>query len=287
MLESTSNASTEMDSTDSDCFDVNFTTEAIGSSANAIRSILKRLQKSDQSTTIFVKFTNVPPQVAADQKFPKGYRRMYNLQDRSLIVTIPNGPHDSAVSNFTRLFSHTATTASIPVTAFTSLGSKRVEGFYCSKEPDGSLYTVSTPLPGIKRWPTIVIEVGFSEAKKKLRSDAAWWIANSEAQTNTVITISIHKSVAEITFEVIVPIYPIRILRNSRRRYESEVRQSIVVSRPPGGQNQPILTTPNGPLKISCQELLCRPPIPPEVDPDISVQTLEEVALLVWYEQGV
>lgn len=132
-----------------------------------------------------------------------------------------------------------------------------------------------------------MVQVGFSESRRKLRADAAWWITISEGQVNVVITVSIPKSAAEVAFEAIVPAHPVPTFRNGRRRYASTVRQSIVVSRQPGGQNHLISTTPHTPLKISREELLRRPAVPPETNPDILVWDLEEIASVIRQRQGV
>ena len=104
----------------------------------------------------------------------KAYKQMFNPDNRTLIVTIRHGPHEIAASNRNAIFYFTALTANISNSGFVSKRSRRVKGSYCSKEPDESIYTFPDPPTGTKPWPTIVIEVGHSESKKKLRSDAAW-----------------------------------------------------------------------------------------------------------------
>lgn len=286
ILSSPSEHTSEMNTTDSDCFDVDFAIEAIGSSATAIRSIIDRSGRTSPPTTHYIKFTNVPPKTA-DMKFSKACRQMYNSDNRVLIVTVLSGPHEVASRLIDRSLYNAITAANISNREYLPSGSDRVVGIRCSKEPDGSFYPNTSPPPGIQAWPTIVVEVGLSESKRKLRADAAWWIANSEGQVNVVITVSIHKSAAEVVFEAIVLVHPVPTLRNGRRQYASTVRQSIVVSRQPGGQNQLISTTPHTPLKISCEELLRRPAVPPETDPDILVRDLEEIAWLIWQRQKV
>lgn len=53
-----------MDTPDIDCFDVDFAVDAIGSSAQAIRSTLARLREPPSLITLYAKFTNVSPDVA-------------------------------------------------------------------------------------------------------------------------------------------------------------------------------------------------------------------------------
>ena len=274
------------DTTDLDCFDVEFVVEAIGTSARAIRSILDRLRDTSKLVTAYAKFTNVPPDVAK-LKLSKGCRQMYNPDTRGMIVTIPGKPHEGVAGELSSAFAVAAYLANMQNT-FWSRACARVQGTLCSKEPDGS-WCPQILSPGRSdTWPTIVLEVGVSESRKKLRADAAWWLANSKGQVHVVILISVNQTVAEVTFESIVLQQPPTYMRNGRRQYRPETRQSIVVSRTPGGAGQPITTVPNtSPLIISLAEVLCRPPNPPMTDPVIPVSSLERIASAAWHWQGL
>lgn len=275
-----------MDTTDLDCFDVEFVVEAIGSSARAIRSILAHLKKTPNLVTAYAKFTNVRPDVAK-LSLSKGCRQMYNPETRGMIVTIPGKPHDAVTGELNSQFAVTAYLANMRDT-FWSLTTARIQGTLCSKEPDGSWTPKDLPLGRSDTWPAIVLEVGVSESRKKLRADAAWWLANSEGQVHVVIIISVNRTVAEVTFESIVLQQPPTYMRHGRRQYRPETRQSIVVSRAPGGPGQPITTVPNtSPMIITLEEVLCRPPNPPETDPVIPISSLEMIASAVWRWQGL
>lgn len=275
----------DMDDTNRDCFDVECAIEAIGSSARAMQAIISRLQKTPNLVTVYAKFTNVPPDIAKT-KLSKGCRQMYDSDSRCMIVTVPGKPHGTAAGNFQAELILAARSANL-ARLFSCPLIARVEGTSRSKEPDGSWIPVNPPPRRGKTWPTIILEVGVSESKKKLRNDAAWWLANSEGLVNVVITVSINQALPEITFESIVLERPILAFRHGRPRYVPITRQSIVIRRP-GGPNQPITSVPNtSPLMISCEELLCRPPIPPETDPNIPITSLEWIASLVWDEQGL
>lgn len=202
-----------------------------------------------------------------------------------MYVTILGKPHEAAVASFSLALAYAASAANIP-DIYTPLAGTRIEGTV-SKEPDGSWIPDSLPPTRDNTWPTIVLEVGVSQSKKKLRRDAAWWLANSQGLVKLVITASINRTAPEITFESIVLEQPISTARHSRRQYKPITRQSIVISRPPGGPNQPITCIPNSPLLISCEELLCHPPNPPETDIDIPVASLKRLALRVWRFQGL
>ncbi|KAJ5933445.1 hypothetical protein N7454_005774 [Penicillium verhagenii] len=273
----------DLDDVDAACFDVELADEAIGSTVTAIRSVITKWQKKATPTTVFIKFTNVPPHIA-EQKISKACRQMFDRGSQLLLITVPSGPHEWAARNFTDRFRLVIIAAGIAYCAVGTAGATRVEGSSCSKEPDDAMHPISpTPL----NWPSIVVEVGMSEFRTKLKADAAWWIANSEGRVNVVITIDVKPAVAEIVFQSIILRQPVPVFRNRRQRFQTEVRQSITVTRHPGGRTQPITTIPNTPLMISCQELLRRPAVPPEVDPNITVEALEDVAWMVWEKQNV
>lgn len=164
--------------------------EAIGSSARSIRSILSRLRSTPNLVTAYAKFTNVPPDVA-NLKLSKGCRQLYNPDTRAMIVTIPGRPHDAIVGELQSEFNRAILFANLGRT-LCSLTTARVEGNICSKEPDGSWIPEQLPPGRNDRWPTIVLEVGVSESKKKLRADAAWWLASSQGQVHVVIIIYSH-----------------------------------------------------------------------------------------------
>ena len=47
---------------------------------------------------------------------------------------------------------------------------------------------------GSGQWPSVAIEVGYSQTLKSLRMDAEWWLLNSGGKTNFVITIKIKRN---------------------------------------------------------------------------------------------
>ncbi|CDM27064.1 unnamed protein product [Penicillium roqueforti FM164] len=108
-----------------------------------------------------------------------------------MIVTIPGRPHDAIVGELQSEFNRAILFANLGRT-LCSLTTARVEGNICSKEPDGSWIPEQLPPGRNDRWPTIVLEVGVSESKKKLRADAAWWLASSQGQVHVVIIIYSH-----------------------------------------------------------------------------------------------
>ncbi|EPS29982.1 hypothetical protein PDE_04932 [Penicillium oxalicum 114-2] len=270
-----------------DSFDVECEREAIGSSVKSIRAILETLYAKPGLVTAYAKFTNVPPDVA-EKKFRKGCRQLYDAATRLLIVTVLGLAHHTAAGTFAWFFTISCQTARIELVAPTA--SARVYGAQGYKEPDGSWSPEEVPAGRNPIWPSVVLEVGLSESRRKLRADAAWWLTNSAGQVNVVILIFINRAVAEIVFESVVLQQPPTSLdlRSGRRQCQLETRQSITVTRPPGGVNQPITTSPDTlPFTITFEELMCRSPLPPEADMAIPIAALEGIARNVWKAQGL
>lgn len=79
------------------------------------------------------------------------------------------------------------------VYAFSPVGSTRFEGTIDDhgKEADFAL----RPATRVERtsWPSLVIEVGYSERLDDLHSDASWWLRNSQGRTRFVIVAKISR----------------------------------------------------------------------------------------------
>ena len=68
-----------------------------------------------------------------------------------------------------------------------------------SKEVDESIIP-STRSPG--QWPSLVIEMGYSESLSHLRIEAAWWLENSQGATRMVIIFRLKRDPNSIWIEV-------------------------------------------------------------------------------------
>jgi len=69
-----------------------------------------------------------------------------------------------------------------------------------SKEADVSYTPLSRPLED-DAWPSLVIEAGVSESLAMLRTDAAFWITNSDGRTRIVIVLSVNRRDRQILVE--------------------------------------------------------------------------------------
>ncbi|KAJ5947632.1 hypothetical protein N7466_000647 [Penicillium verhagenii] len=209
----------------------------------------------------------------------------YDASSRTLIITIPGRIHASAAQHFSFAL-HTSIVEANLEDETQSIGSGRMEGNMCYKEPDGS-WIPPNPPPTDDIWPSVIVEVTHSESSRRLHLDASWWLANSQGEVKVVILIFVDQGRAKVTFESIINSQPIITPRNGQPRFQPVTRQKIEVSRPPGGSTMPVSCVPAEPLHVSSEELLRRVPVPPETDADIPVQSLIEVATMIWNIQRV
>jgi hypothetical protein len=71
-------------------------------------------------------------------------------------------------------------------------GGPDVAGLTRKKAPD-CCWTTSVQVPGRdpKKWPTVVVEVGWSEGPGKLEKDALFWLRESQQDVKVALTINI------------------------------------------------------------------------------------------------
>ncbi|KAJ6157567.1 hypothetical protein N7470_005159 [Penicillium chermesinum] len=255
--------------------DVRYYAEYIGSTKSVITRMVNRAKASTTQDTIYVKFTNVSPEIARSTDI-KATRNFYDLQTRRMIITITGGPHERVTREWDFVLRTQAIASNLAVV---SDGSARMAGHSSHKEPDSQYM----PEDDISGWPTVVLEVGYSESPGKLKCDAAWWLANSNGEVKLVITIAIDKRQPQITIECIVLDNFILPAHNNRPHYRTVTRQHLTITR-----RQGIITTrPSVPLRITVQEIMGRSPLPGETDILIPVPRLEELAAKVWFRQRI
>ena len=81
------------------------------------------------------------------------------------------------------------------------VGGSRYNGRYSAKEADSALKPKSLRR-GKDAWPTIVIEAGVSERLMRLRTDARWWLSNSDGEVKIVVILCFYRNTRTILVEV-------------------------------------------------------------------------------------
>lgn len=236
-----------------------------------------------------INFTNVPPHIVKESNDrptqvlgTKSARILYDGGLRQLIIKLTSEPHEAAH----RTLSDQVVIQAKDMGVFSdlkSLGSTRVTSGDISKEPDSAFRPVTIPAGRDRRWPTVVIDSGYSESTIHLRQMADLWISESNGQVNVVVIISIERARGRILVEKWIP-NPIPLSTGPalRSRGRSALReQSITLTKT---HNGPAAVT-GAPLVITFQEMFLRnPTTDTEKDFRISEHDLQEIAKMVWDE---
>ncbi|KAJ5783473.1 uncharacterized protein N7518_009150 [Penicillium psychrosexuale] len=251
--------SPEVEHSDVECFEAlpDDTVEATGSTESAIRKIIRE----NQETTDVVKyicFTNVLPTIA-DNFSLRSTRQMFNRRTRYMIIKLFIGAHETASCGLGGAVQYEIYNMGLGK-SIRPLGSKTIQ----------------------ERRPTVMVEVGVSESYRKLRADAEWWLINSRGDVKLVIIVSISRKTPNIKFEAVT----LDPTVNSLRLQWPKIRRTITASRDANKPYSQITIRPAVPLIIGFEELLCRQPVPPEHDIELSPDRLGGISTHVWGEQG-
>lgn len=106
-------------------------------------------------------------------------RLFYDADSRlGIIKCMPSGPHERIGGIFELLIARIALSQFDYVLTCSELC---VNSNHSRKEPDKS-YTPTTRSPG--EWPSLVVEVGYSQSMMNLRRDAKWWLESQPLVVN-------------------------------------------------------------------------------------------------------
>lgn len=239
------------------------TPTAIGSTAAEIRKFVE-LQMNSPSPPSVINFTNVPPQIVEESNDrptqilgTKCARVLYDRGLRQLIIKLTSEPHEVAHRTLSRQIETQATDMGI-LGDLKSLGSTRVTSRDISKEPDSAFRPITIPAGRDRRWPSVVIESGYSESTIHLRQMADLWVSESDGQVKVVIIISIERARGRILIEKWIPNpAPLSTGPALRNRGRSALReQTITLTKT---HNRPATVT-GAPLVIGFHEMFLRNP---------------------------
>ncbi|KAI2788722.1 hypothetical protein POX_e06743 [Penicillium oxalicum] len=199
--------------------------------------------------------------------------KSYDSSQHLLLVRVTvSRAHEIAAHVFERLFFKCLQPMGLDnrVHTFGSATCKAENG--SAKQPDCQFLSKRLPRARTKKWPSVVVETGFSESPSKLMSDARFWLSESSGDVQMVITIKIGRSSPHIVLE-------------AWERVNDRIQRQQVVTISKGENNHVYLR--NQPFTISFNKLFLRPPsIPKEKNISLDDDILKEIAENVWEEQG-
>lgn len=134
----------------------------------------------------------------------RGVKAFIDHSHRQVLYKMPSRVHEQIATTFHSFV--ILKLAEIGLSMFNktviSCGSGRQDGVACSKEPDWSFMpgNMSDGALGGSEYPSLILEVGYSESTNHLRSDARWWYANThqnKSQLGTKLVVLIHADPAD------------------------------------------------------------------------------------------
>jgi hypothetical protein len=197
----------------------------------------------------------------------KGVRYEWHGDLELLIVKAVTKAHETAAAHFGFRIPFTAELMGLPQIEcqLPGAGKNTAPGGSPSKEPDWSMVNANVR-PNPDDFPSIVIEVGFSESLQKLRNDARLWFSMSSNDVQIVILIAVRAA----NNQIIIEKWAVGPLPAGRRRTRHtppqvpQIEQEITITRTP--PNTFAITSGAAPLILEFSRLFLRPAVGAEHD---------------------
>lgn len=152
--------------------------------------------------------------------------------------------------------------------AIRTLSGSFTEGPSGRKAPDSSWAPRRVPRGRSKNWPTVVLEVAFTEPQSKLSSDVRYWLHQSQGEVKIVLTLTIDRRKPNILLE------KWELLENRTQRIDISMDANKGIN------------IRGGPLVIEFEKLFLRPAdSPKETDIMIDTDGFKRLATRIWEEQ--
>jgi hypothetical protein len=151
----------------------------------AIQSLFPPYSVEDR----FIVLKQFPAEILAENEEQLPGRCDYSPSLQILIITMPGKPHEEAACSFDYMVGRLAQDMKVD-RRIAKCGATRVDTPERSKQADRSW----EPTRQARQFPTVALEVGFSETTLKLERDIAWWINGSKGEVRMGITIDIKRS---------------------------------------------------------------------------------------------
>lgn len=198
----------------------------------------------------------------------------YDAQlDRVLLRMVKSKVHEVASETFHDVL-HDVIKSMGMGRALHSTGSATHHAAMGGKEADKAWQPIRLPLGRSRDWPSVVLEVAFSESAAKLQSDIRYWLRASGSDVKVVITLQIDQHSPNIT---------IKRWETQDNTPTGHLYQTIEISR-----NGSQITTKGSPLVIEFEKLFLRSPTEPrERNIHIDDEDLQFLAESVWHWQGI
>ncbi|KAL4916505.1 hypothetical protein BDW62DRAFT_186158 [Aspergillus aurantiobrunneus] len=176
-------------------------------------------------------------------------------------------PHEAAVHEFGLLLHNATSRHGVKLRAYGGYHSAADWG----KIPDEAWRPLRLPRDRSLDWPSVVLEVSFSETREKLMSDIRHWLGASGGDVKVVFTVAIERHAPKIIIEQWV-------MQNSREGRE----QRIEITKS-GAE----VEVSKDALELSFERIfLCPPSTDGEAIISVHAPALRSFAEAIWEQQG-
>jgi hypothetical protein len=250
----------------------------------AMESLFPKYSVEDR----FIVLKHFPPETFAEHAEQLPGRCDYSPSLQILIITMPSQPHEAAASMFEVLIMTVAQEMKVN-RLIAPCGATLVDTPGRSKQADRSWM----PRRQGRKFPTVALEVGFSETTAKLEKDIAWWINGSKGEVRMGITVDIKRGSGHIEIKSWTPAFepPLRdvyvtsggrhvVDRRINDPLSPRMAQRILIKKGRDGSSP---TIEGGPLTVPFHTLLLNEPGEGEGDFVLTAEMLlHDLAECVW-----
>lgn len=197
----------------------------------------------------------------------------YDHSSQQIIIKMPSTNHEIAASAFSQIFFLWA--RQVRDNPLVATNRATVRGSTRSKEADISWRPLLPPTGRSNKWPTLAVEISWSEQRLKFEQDVDFWLSESNGDVKVALTISVHAR-GRITIE----------------SWELASAPAGGVSKPHPTQRIEIVRNPapncspiEGQLTLPFQDIFLRDKQKDETDFTLTHNDMEDIATVVWATQ--
>jgi hypothetical protein len=132
-----------------------------------------------------------------------------------------------------------------------------------------------------EKWPTVVIETGYTESMAKLERDVRWWLIESSGDVRLAVLISIGPQRREVVFQKWVLID--KPTSNEPEKRVPMAIYELVLSR--SNRDQSIKASTEQHMVILFEDILLQQPGQSKQDITFALEDFEIIAKTVWWYQ--
>jgi hypothetical protein len=251
--------------------------------ANFKKAIEKRLDDGDEEWIVFSDFDYSMLESIDKLRYPV----RLHIEGNKLVVKMVHKVHEAMHCNLMDLVKMELGRMGLEISEdYMNIGSGRCKNRSgnSSKESDSSIAPVAAPQPSPEPWPSFVIEAGWSESLRRLRSDADWWLSAQVPPINTRLVVLISFKRQQRTFHLEkYEIVTVTVTGGPVTRSASQGTRNMAirtqVTRIDLRSTPPIIT--GAPLVLPFDKIMQRPPTAAQGDILLSAVRLERWATLI------